>query len=192
MTKRRKTRRTRQCSTHTFVTWKWKWWSPITPDEEELTPCWESPTNILSNYDKVVVARIFESHIFNGQLLTRFTVRNICRTYHLWRYMLDFSMIKKSATLRAKRSIVLGLPIFDAVWLARPQFQCEFVYRVVMKERLLFYIFIYSFVCHLHTHTHTKINYSCLQQSIIITILISLHNNLYLIQIKLQFRVIYK
>ena len=64
--------------------------------------------------------------------------------------------------------------------------------RVVMKERLLFYIFIYSFVCHLHTHTHTKINYSCLQQSIIITILISLHNNLYLIQIKLQFRVIYK
>ena len=112
--------------------------------------------------------------------------------YHLWRYMLDVSMIKKSATLRAKRSIVLGLPIFDAVWLARPQFQCEFVYRVVMKERLLFYIFIYLFVCHLHTHTHTKINYSCLQQSIIITILTSLHNNLYLIQIKLKFRVIYK
>ena len=50
----------------------------------------------------------------------------------------------------------------------------------------------FFFFCSPLTHTHTKINYNCLQQSKIITIIISLHKNLYLIQIKLQFKVIYK
>ena len=54
----------------------------------------------------------------------------------------------------------------------------------------LFYL-IYLFATYTHKHTH--INYSCLHQSkIIITIIISLHKNQLLIQMKLQFRVIYK
>ena len=55
----------------------------------------------------------------------------------------------------------------------------------------LFYL-IYIYICHLHTH-YSCLNYSCLHQSkIIITIIISLHKNLLLIQMKLQFKVIYK